>query len=77
MPMNEVWQQSTGFLAAYTEDKDLMRRIKRYKTKNNWTITAEYYDTRRNGRLFAVQYRIPIEQRRQALRMFGVADLST
>lgn len=74
--MNEVWRSSAGYLAAYTEDKDLIRRIKRYKKKNDWVVIAEYFSNNRNGRLVGVQYRIPIEQRRQALRMFAVTDLS-
>ncbi|MEZ7173554.1 hypothetical protein [Sporosarcina sp. OR05] len=54
-----------------------MRRIKRYKEKNDWTIIAEYRDANDRGRLVGVQYRIPIEQRRQAMRMFGVTDLQS
>ena len=75
MTNNEIWHSGTGFIAAYTEDKDLMRRIKRYKTKNDWTITGEYFDTKTRGKLLGVHYRIPIEQRRQAMRMFAVTEI--
>lgn len=75
MTNNEIWRSGTGFIAAYTEDKDLMRRIKRYKTDNDWTITAKYFDTKASGKLIGVHYRIPVEQRRQAMRMFAVTEM--
>jgi hypothetical protein len=62
---NEVWKLDTGWLAAYTEDRDLMRRIKRYKP--SWRIMADYH---KNDRLIGLQYKIPIEHRRAAERMF-------
>jgi len=66
---NEIWKLDTGWLAAYTEDCDLMQRIKRYKP--DWTIMATYS---RDGRLKALQYKVPIEQRRSAERMFSVTN---
>lgn len=73
---NELWRYGTGYLAGYTEDKDLIRRIKRYKDKRNWRVIAEYFDTKNRGRLIGVQFRIPIEQRRPAERMFGVSVMN-
>lgn len=64
---NELWKLEKGYLAGWTSDRDLIRRIKRYK--KDWTIMADYF---KNGRLQAVQFRIPIEQRRSAERMFNV-----
>ncbi|WP_339216715.1 hypothetical protein [Ornithinibacillus sp. FSL M8-0202] len=64
---NEIWKQEKGWLAGYTEDRDLIRRIKRYK--KDWAIQADYF---KHGKLKAVQFRIPIIQRRSAERMFGV-----
>lgn len=64
---NEIWKLEKGWLAAYTEDRELIRRIKRYK--KDWLIMADYF---RNGRLIGLQFKIPIEQRRSAERMFGV-----
>lgn len=64
---NTVWKLETGWLAGYTEDRDLIRRIKRYK--KDWSIMADYF---KGDRLIGVQFRIPIEQRRSAERMFGV-----
>lgn len=69
---NELWYFQRGQIAGYTEDKDLMRRIKRYKEKRGWEIIAQYYDVQNKGKLKALQYRIPIEQRRAAERMFEV-----
>lgn len=66
---NSLWKYETGWLCGYTEDRDLIRRIKRYK--KDWSIMADYF---RNGRLTGVQFKIPIEQRRSAERMFGVTE---
>jgi hypothetical protein len=64
---NALWKLEIGWLAGYTEDRDLIRRIKRYK--KDWSIMADYF---KGDRLIGVQFRIPIEQRRSAERMFGV-----
>lgn len=66
---NEIWKLEKGWLAGYTEDRELIRRIKRYK--KDWTIMADYF---KGGQLIAVQFRIPIEQRRSAERMFNLAN---
>lgn len=68
---NELWKMEPGWLGGYTEDRDLIRRIKRYKS--DWQIMADYF---KNGRLIGVQFRIPIEQRRPAERMFNVANFN-
>ncbi|MBU5265730.1 hypothetical protein [Virgibacillus proomii] len=62
---NELWKQEPGWLAGYTEDRELIRRIKRYK--HDWRITADYF---KNGKLIGVHFKIPSEQRRPAERMF-------
>jgi hypothetical protein len=69
---NEVWQLEMGYLGAYTEDRALMARVRRYKLKVGWTEMARYY---KNERLIGVHYKLPIEQRRVAFRMFGVTEL--
>lgn len=68
---NQVWKLDTGFAGAYTEDRGLMARVRRYKLKVGWTEMARYY---KNDRLIGVHYKLPIEQRRVAFRMFGVTD---
>ncbi|MED4311688.1 hypothetical protein P9210_03600 [Heyndrickxia coagulans] len=62
---NELWRLEPGWLAGYTEDRELIRRIKRYKKE--WRIMADYF---KNGRLVGVHFKIPAEQRRPAERMF-------
>lgn len=62
---NEIWKMEPGWLGAYTEDRDLIRRIKRYK--HDWVIMADYF---KGNRLIGVQFKIPTEQRRPAERMF-------
>ncbi len=64
---NELWKLEPGWLCGYTEDRELIRRIKRYK--KDFEIMADYF---RGNRLIGVQFKIPIEQRRPAERMFGV-----
>jgi hypothetical protein len=61
---NSLWKYEKGYICGYTEDRELIRRIKRYK--KDWSIMADYI---RNGRLIGVQLKIPIEQRRAAERM--------
>ncbi|CAN7226480.1 hypothetical protein [Rossellomorea sp. LjRoot5] len=64
---NALWKLEPGFIAAYTEDRELIKRIKRYK--KNWSIMADYF---RNGRLVGMQLKIPANERRQAERMLDV-----
>ena len=64
---NHIWQLETGYLAAITSDKELIRRINRYYNKK-FRVMAEYYD---NGKLAAVQYKIPARYKRTAERLFG------
>ncbi|GER71322.1 hypothetical protein BpJC7_26250 [Weizmannia acidilactici] len=66
---NDLWRLEPGWLAGYTEDRELIRRIKRYK--KDWRIMADYF---KYDRLVGVQFKIPIEQRRSAKRMFGIAE---
>jgi len=63
----ELWKLEPGWVAGYTEDRELIRRIKRYK--HDWVIMADYF---KNGWLVGVQFKIPSEQRRSAERIFGV-----
>ncbi|MFD0827100.1 hypothetical protein ACT8ZR_15785 [Neobacillus sp. M.A.Huq-85] len=65
---NQLWRLEPGWLAGYTEDRKLIGRIRRYK---DWAVMADYY---KNNRFIGCQYKIPIEQRRAAERMFNVTD---
>lgn len=66
---NEMWKLEPGYIAAYTEDKELIKKIKRNKSSRNWEIMAEYF---KGGKMtpFAVQYKIPAEQKAYTKRMF-------
>lgn len=66
---NELWKIEIGWLGGYTEDRELIRSIKRYKFQSGWLIMADYF---KNGHLIGVQFKIPIEQRRVAERLFSV-----
>ncbi|AMR09491.1 hypothetical protein NSQ93_21885 [Bacillus sp. FSL W8-0445] len=61
MTNNDLWKFGKGWLCGYTEDKELIRRVKRYK--KDWVILADYF---KNDRLIGVQFKIPIEQRHAA-----------
>lgn len=67
---NEIWKLGTGYIAAYTENKKLIGRIRRAQTRQEWLIMAEYHSPA--GKRFAVQYEIPAADRRQAERAFKV-----
>lgn len=45
----------------------LNKSNKTIQNEKSWTVFTEYY---KNGKKIAVQYKIPIEQRRSAERMF-------
>lgn len=65
--MNQIWRLNSDFLAAYTEDRRIMRKIKR--SYPQFEIMAEYY---RDGKRIAVQYRVPSAKKRTIRRMLGV-----
>lgn len=73
MNNNELWRLEAGFIAGYTEDAKLIQRIRRYKFNKGWQIMGEYFDlkTKTNKRI-GVQFKIPIEHRKAAERMFQV-----
>ncbi|MGD6871103.1 hypothetical protein ACQCU1_02765 [Sutcliffiella horikoshii] len=63
--VNEIWQLDSEYLAAYSEDENIMRKVKRsYPT---FEIMATY---QKEGRSFALQYRIPKAKKRAAYRLF-------
>ncbi|PFP30129.1 hypothetical protein COJ96_06840 [Bacillus sp. AFS073361] len=67
--MNQIWKLEPGWLAVYCEDRDVIRRIKR--SKKDWAIMCDYF---KNDRLIAVQFKVPVVQRRVAERMLGIAE---
>lgn len=65
--MNAIWRLDAESLAAYTEDRDVMAKIRR--SYPDFTVMAQYY---RDGKLVAQQYRIPTKRKRSARRLLGV-----
>lgn len=65
MQNNELWRLEEGYLAGYTEDAELIKRISRYKLPKGWRLMATYSTGAR-------QYKIPAEQRRVAERLLAV-----
>jgi hypothetical protein len=66
--MNEIWRIDSDNLAAYTEDKAVMRKIRR-SYRDTFTVMATY---QKAGQLIGVQYRIPSDKKRTIRRMLGV-----
>lgn len=64
---NAIWRLNSAFLAGYTEDADVMRKIKR-----SYPDFAEMATYEKNGVIYARQYRIPSSRKRSARHLFGV-----
>jgi len=64
---NEIWKINNEYLVAYVEDKNAMKKIKR--SYPQFAVMAEYV---KDGKVTAVQYRVPIEKRKTITRMLSV-----
>jgi hypothetical protein len=64
---NEIWRLDSNYLAAYTEDAEVIRKIRR--SYPQFMIMAEYF---KDGQCFALQYRVPSEKKRTIRRLLGV-----
>ncbi|WP_404459467.1 hypothetical protein [Sutcliffiella horikoshii] len=64
---NELWRVDSDWLHGYTEDRALMRKIKRYYT--DFEVIADYY---KFNRFIGLQYRIPSKRKRAARHVFGI-----
>jgi hypothetical protein len=64
---NELWRLDSKYLAAYTEDREIMRKIRR--SYPQFKVMAEY---QRDGEIFGIQYLIPNNKKRTIRRMLGV-----
>lgn len=53
----------------YTENPQTIRSIKRYRLDKGWQEFAEYS---KGGKRLALQFKIPINQRRQAEKVFNI-----
>lgn len=64
---NAIWRLNSAFLAGYTEDADVTRKIKR-----SYPDFAEMATYQKDGVIFARQYRIPSARKQSARHLFGV-----
>ncbi|MNI97125.1 hypothetical protein D3C73_1557070 [compost metagenome] len=65
---NSIWRLNSAFLAGYTEDAEVMRKIRR-----SYPDFAEMATYEKNGVIFARQYRIPSVRKRSARHLFNVS----
>jgi hypothetical protein len=65
--MTEVWKLDNEYYCLYTENKDIMKRIRRYYP--DFEIMAEYF---KFDKLIGIQYKIPIKRKRSAFRLAKV-----
>ncbi|GAA0134736.1 hypothetical protein YSY43_15760 [Paenibacillus sp. YSY-4.3] len=64
---NIIWRLNSAFLAGYTEDVEVMRKVRR--SYPDFTEMATY---EKNGVIYARQYRIPSARKRSARHLFRV-----
>jgi hypothetical protein len=62
--MTTVWKLDAEFYVLYTEDKDIMNRVKRYY--KDFEQMASYS---RQGEIYALQYKVPLKRKRVAFRL--------
>jgi hypothetical protein len=63
----ELWRIDPDWLMAYTEDRSVWLRAKRYYP--DFIIVADYF---KKGRLIGLQFKIPSNRKRAARHLFGV-----
>lgn len=64
---NAIWRLNTELLAAYTEDSEVIAKIRR--SYPDFIIMATY---ERNGLVTGVQYRVPDARKRSVRRLLDV-----
>jgi hypothetical protein len=62
--LTQVWKIDNNFYGLYTENRDIIRRIKRYY--KDFEIMAEYFMF---DQLVGVQFKVPIKRKRSAFRL--------
>lgn len=65
---NKIWRLDTDNLAAYTEDRGVMAKIRR--SYPDFAIMARYY---RGGELIGLQYRVLSRRKRSIVRLLGMS----
>lgn len=66
--MTETWKLNNEYYCIYTENKDIMRRIKRYY--HDFELMAEY---QKRNKIIGKQYKVPINRKRVILRLEKVS----
>lgn len=64
--MTEVWKMDNVYVL-YTENKKVMNRIKR--SYHDFELMADY---QKDGKVFARQYKIPLQRKRSAFHLAKV-----
>ncbi|QOS80993.1 hypothetical protein JNUCC31_09035 [Paenibacillus sp. JNUCC31] len=68
---NVIWRLSADYLAAYTEDPEVIAKVRRSYPDFNEMATYE-----RKGQVTGMQYRVPTARKRVAKRLFNVAEIT-
>ncbi|WJH30473.1 hypothetical protein N6H13_07460 [Paenibacillus sp. CC-CFT742] len=68
---NAIWRLNADNLAAYTEDPEVIAKIRR--SYPDFIVMATY---QRNGHLTGMQYRVPAARKRVAKRLFNVVQIT-
>jgi hypothetical protein len=70
---NEMWRISPGSVMAYTEDLDVIYKLKRYYLNKDkgFKIVATYHDGKSTSP-YAIQFSFPSEKKRSVQRLLGV-----
>ncbi|WP_340030090.1 hypothetical protein MHB71_15325 [Paenibacillus sp. FSL H7-0940] len=64
---NAIWRLNADNLAAYTEDREVIRKIGR--SFPDFIVMATY---QREGKVTGIQYRVPSARKRSIRRLLGV-----
>jgi hypothetical protein len=65
--MTEVWKIDNDFYCLHTENKEVMKRIKR--SYHDFEVMAEYF---KNEKLTSIQYKVPIARKRSAFHLANI-----
>ncbi|HBU80868.1 MAG TPA: hypothetical protein DEF35_04400 [Paenibacillus sp.] len=68
---NAIWRLDAYNLAAYTEDPEVIAKVRR--SYPDFTVMATY---ERNGLVTGIQYRVPDVRKRVAKRLFNVVQVT-
>lgn len=67
--MTDVWKLDHESYCIYTENKKVIKRIKR--SYHDFDIMAEYF---KNDKLVGMQYRVPLKRKRSAFHLANIDE---